>query len=100
MDFLVSYEWPGNVRELENAIERAVVVGKCNSIKVEDLPFHVSNGIEPTDGDRRLCAMEKKYILKILNESNWNISKSAQILDIDRVTLYNKIYKYGLRTKN
>jgi DNA-binding NtrC family response regulator len=100
MDFLTGYEWPGNVRELENAIERAVVVGKGTSIKVEDLPFHVSNSIDLDNGDKRLSAMEKRYILKILNETNWNISKSAQILDIDRVTLYNKINKYGLRTKN
>ena len=100
MDFLVNYEWPGNVRELENAIERAVVVGKANLIKVEDLPFHVANNIDLDNGDKSLSAFEKKYILKILNDNNWNISRSALILEIDRVTLYNKIYKYGLRTKS
>ncbi|MFO7445859.1 MAG: sigma-54 dependent transcriptional regulator [Ignavibacteriaceae bacterium] len=100
MDFLLKYDWPGNVRELENAIERAVVVGKTDTIKVEDLPFHVSstnNNMISDDGDKTLAAIEKKYILRTLNENNWNISRSAVILDIDRVTLYNKINKYGLR---
>ncbi|MEJ2615532.1 MAG: sigma-54 dependent transcriptional regulator [Ignavibacteriaceae bacterium] len=45
MDFLTNYDWPGNVRELENAIERAVVIGKESSIHVKDLPFHVSNNM-------------------------------------------------------
>ncbi len=96
MEFLVNYEWPGNVRELENAIERALVVGKTESIKIEDLPFHIS----PTfidDGDHSLSAMEKKHIAKVLDDNNWNISRSAEVLQIDRVTLYNKINKYGLR---
>ena len=98
MEFLINYEWPGNVRELENAIERAVVVGKTNTIVVEDLPFHVSamNFIDD-EGCKSLSAIEKKHILNILNENHWNISKSASILEIDRVTLYNKISKYELR---
>jgi len=96
MEFLVNYEWPGNVRELENAIERALVVGKTDSIKIEDLPFHISPTIFD-DGDHSLSAMEKKHIIMVLEDNNWNISKSAEVLQIDRVTLYNKINKYGLR---
>ena len=98
MEFLTKYDWPGNVRELENAIERAVVVGKGETIKVDDLPFHVSSSqAANSDGDTSMTAMEKKHIARVLNENNWNISKSALILEIDRVTLYNKISKYGLR---
>ncbi|HUX60915.1 MAG TPA: sigma-54 dependent transcriptional regulator [Ignavibacteriaceae bacterium] len=98
LDFLVHYDWPGNVRELENAMERAMVIGKIDTIVVDDLPFHVSsNNFVSDDGYKSLSAMEKKYINKILNENNWNISRSASILEIDRVTLYNKINKYGLR---
>ena len=98
MEFLTKYDWPGNVRELENAIERAVVVGKSDTIKVDDLPFHVSPSPSATaDGDYSMTAMEKKHIARVLNENNWNISKSALALEIDRVTLYNKINKYGLR---
>ena len=98
MEFLTKYDWPGNVRELENAIERAVVVGKGDTIKVDDLPFHVSSSQSATgNGDNSMTAMEKKHISRVLNENNWNISKSALALEIDRVTLYNKINKYGLR---
>jgi len=98
MDFLINHNWPGNVRELENAIERAMVVGKTSSIIVEDLPFHVSsNNFEFNSEEKSLSSMERKYILNILNENSWNISKAAQILEIDRVTLYNKISKYNLR---
>ena len=98
VNFILGYDWPGNVRELENAIERAIVIGKGDFITVDDLPFHLSSpGFEPEDGRKSLSAIEKKYILKVLNENNWNISRSAAILEIDRVTLYNKINKYKLR---
>lgn len=100
MDFLEKYDWPGNVRELENAIERAVVAGKGDCIKVEDLPFHVSsmakNEEEP---DNTLLGIEKKHILKVLISNKWNITKAAHELDIDRVTLYNKINKYSLKAE-
>jgi two-component system, NtrC family, response regulator AtoC len=96
MDVMVRYNWPGNVRELENAVERAMVVGKPPSILPDDLPFRLSekNNI-PHSGS--LAEMEKIHILSILEQNNWNISRSADILEIDRVTLYNKIHKYGLR---
>lgn len=98
LDFLMNYDWRGNVRELENAIERAMVVGKSETILIEDLPFHATNNLYETDGDdKSLSSMEKRYILRMLNECSWNISKAAQNLGIDRVTLYNKINKYDLR---
>ena len=95
MDFLTKYEWPGNVRELENAIERAIVIGKGKEIVVDDLPFH--NNIIKEPDNYKLSAIERKHILKVLLENEWNISRSAGILDIDRVTLYNKIDKYELK---
>ena len=96
MDVLVRYNWPGNVRELENAIERAMVVGKPPAILPEDLPFRLSDKNNmPHNGS--LAAIEKTHIAHVLEQNNWNISRSAEILEIDRVTLYNKIHKYGLR---
>ncbi len=97
LDFLMNHNWPGNVRELENAIERAMVVGKTDSITVEDLPFHLSSSAFSLNNEvKTLADMERKFILNTLNENGWNISKTAQILEIDRVTLYNKISKYNL----
>jgi DNA-binding NtrC family response regulator len=96
MDVLVRYNWPGNVRELENAVERAMVVGKPPAIVPEDLPFRLSEKNNmPHSGS--LASVERLHITQVLEQNNWNISRSAEILEIDRVTLYNKIHKYGLR---
>jgi transcriptional regulator with PAS, ATPase and Fis domain len=96
IDILDGYNWPGNVRELENAIERAMVVGKPPAIQPQDLPFQLSGKNQvPQSGS--LAEVEKHYIILVLEKTNWNISRSAEILQIDRVTLYNKIQKYGLK---
>lgn len=94
-ELLFQHQWPGNVRELENAIERAMVVGKGEEITPEDLPVQLQeNGEEP---DRlSLEAMEKEHIKKVLKEMDGNVTQSAKVLGIDRVTLYNKIKKYGI----
>ncbi|MCL6494195.1 MAG: sigma-54 dependent transcriptional regulator [Ignavibacterium sp.] len=98
MNFMLRYKWPGNVRELENAIERAVVICRTDKIQLEDLPFKVSNNALYNEvEDKSLSEVEKRHIALVLKENNWNISKSAEDLKIDRVTLYNKIKKYGLR---
>lgn len=92
---LKGYEWPGNVRELENAIERAVVVSCGQMIDKEHLPLHTQASAR-VDG-KRLEDVEHRYIEEVLAETGWNISRSAAILDIDRVTLYHKIQKFGLK---
>ena len=93
---LDKYHWPGNVRELENAIERAMVVGKQNKITLNDLRFQFD--VDKDAGvDESLSNVEKIHIEKVLSSTGWNISKSAEILKIDRVTLYNKIKKYHLK---
>lgn len=99
-DFLINYDWPGNVRELENAIERGLVVGKSETIIVDDLPFRIASvEFNPEEDKESLSVIEKKHILRVLNKNKWNISRSAQVLEIDKVTLYNKINKYNLRSK-
>ncbi len=96
MDQMMRYEWPGNVRELENAIERAVVVGKGREIRPRDLPI-----VHPEGGaglaDHSLKAVEKAHIARVLNENRWNISRAAQTLGIDRSTLYKKIARYRIQ---
>jgi DNA-binding NtrC family response regulator len=95
LKLMMEYEWPGNVRELENAIERAVVVGKKNEIVPENLPFF-NQSRAPESGLKSLKDREKLHILHVLEENGWNISKTAEELEIDRVTLYNKIKRYNL----
>ncbi|MBN2092256.1 sigma-54-dependent Fis family transcriptional regulator [candidate division KSB1 bacterium] len=95
---LLSYPWPGNVRELENAIERAMVVGKTMTIQIEDLPFQDANRLSPTYSTAlTLEEIEREHIQKVIKESNGNVSRAANLLGIDRVTLYSKIKKYGIQ---
>jgi transcriptional regulator with PAS, ATPase and Fis domain len=96
MDEMMLYEWPGNVRELENAIERAVVVGKERRILPGDLPiFNPEHICFPSDSS--LKGVERGHIVRILEDNQWNISKSAATLGIDRSTLYSKIRRYDIR---
>jgi len=89
------HDWPGNVRELENAIERAMVVTQGDMIDKEHLPLQTS--MSPVNDGKRLADIEHRHIEHVLRENGWNVSRSAAILDIDRVTLYHKIEKYGLK---
>ncbi|MBW2709643.1 MAG: sigma-54-dependent Fis family transcriptional regulator [Deltaproteobacteria bacterium] len=93
---LMDYHWPGNVRELENIIERALVIGTGREIMPEDLPFSRSD-TRAFDSPKSLKMMEKAHILKILEQTGWNISKAAREMDIDRQTLYNKMNKYTIK---
>lgn len=95
LDLLLSYDWPGNVRELENAIERAMVIGHEPEIQASDFPLqHAAPG--PQTGGS-LEDVERAHILKVLEDCDWNQSRAARVLKIDRVTLYNKIKKYGFK---
>jgi transcriptional regulator of acetoin/glycerol metabolism len=95
LEAIVAYDWPGNVRELQNAIERAVVVGTPPVIHRRNLPARVIQS-QPQRNGESLAEMERLHIATVLNANDWNISKSAATLDIDRGTLYNKIKKYEL----
>ena len=95
MHALKAYDWPGNVRELENAVERAMVVATGSSIEKQHLPLHTLSA--QREVGKRLSDVEQRHIEDVLKETAWNVSRSAAILDIDRVTLYHKIEKYGLK---
>ena len=94
LEAMRQYSWPGNVRELENAIERAVVVGKGRQLKPADLPFVV--GAEEEVAGLSLEDMERRYIAQVLASAKGHISNAAKVLRINRTTLYHKIKKYGL----
>ena len=95
MNVLESYDWPGNVRELSNAIERAMVVGKGISIQPEDLPLR-NRVREAAGAPDSLAEIEKRHIASVLARTDWNITRAADLLGVDRATVYNKIKKYGL----
>ncbi len=95
LELLEAYDWPGNVRELENAIERAVVLARGSLLCREDFAFLLKTpGHVAPDS---LEDMERNHIGNTLRYCNWNISKAARILGVNRTTLHNKIRKYGLR---
>lgn len=96
-ELLLSYSWPGNVRELENAIERAMVVGKKRELSVEDLPFYFDKRPNMIGKKMALADIEKQHIERVLAETEGNITRAARLLGIDRVTLYNKLKKYGIQ---
>ena len=95
MDEMMIYDWPGNIRELENAIERAVVVGRQREILPENLPIFCHEPA-PVIKAHSLKDIEKNHIERVLTENQWNIARSAKILGIDRSTLYSKIKRYNI----
>jgi two-component system response regulator HydG len=102
LDALVSYSWPGNVRELENALERAVILTSRDSIAVSALPERVTERVsEPLVADRTpanptLEAVERAYIMWVLQSEGGNKSRAAEVLGIDPSTLYRKLSRYGV----
>lgn len=95
MNYLVNYDWPGNIRELENVVElminseevRLDLYDAGKEIKKISISFNSALSLE---------AMEKQHIIKIINDSNGNLSLAAKTLDIGRNTLYRKIEKYDI----
>ncbi len=94
---LEEFDFPGNIRELENMIERAIVIGNGKKITLKDLPLEKNIKITSVES---LDELEKKHISNILLKYDWNISRTAKALQVDRVTLYNKIKKYNLKSTN
>src|SRR5688572_31971135 len=121
MEALKSYRWRGNIRELRNAIERLMIMTSGDVVRLEDLPAEVRSG----DGASRMPdasaavsssaadsaaaapgvgtlrefkdAAERAYLVQKLRETNWNISKTAEIIDTPRSNLYKKLEQYGIK---
>ena len=102
---LLDYAWPGNVRELQNAIEYAVVLAQQGVIGVKELPTEVQlrklseqaeRGAPPRTGVQSLDEVERDTILRALAECHGNKKKAAELLGIQRPTLYNKMKRYAI----
>lgn len=91
------YDWPGNLRELKNVIKRSVLLSTIDNIELDVLPKEVAknNAHESLDSFSK-SNYEKEQIVKALKKTNFNKSKAAQLLQITRKTLYNKISHYNL----
>ena len=100
MRILMTHTWPGNVRELENAVEHALTMGSGEVLMPEDLPASVTTPErdivdEATLDNVTLSEVERRYILRILEKMDGHQIKTAQILGIDRRTLYRRLRQYG-----
>jgi DNA-binding NtrC family response regulator len=102
---LLDYSWPGNVRELQNAIEYAVVLARQGLIDVKELPAEIQLptalqqtelGTLPRSGVQSLDDVERTAILQALAECRGNKKKAAELLGIQRPTLYNKMKRYAI----
>jgi two-component system response regulator HydG len=103
LEAMMEYNWPGNVRELENALERAFILSKGDTVDVSVLPQRVTERrSEPLITDRTptsnptLDVVERAYILWVLQSEGGNKSRAAERLGIDPSTLYRKLSRYGV----
>jgi two-component system response regulator HydG len=102
IEVLQEYQWPGNVRELENALERAVILTRADQITVDALPERITERkAEPLVSSRTpmnptLEAVERAYIMWVLQSEGGNKSRAAEVLGIDPSTLYRKLSRYGV----
>jgi two-component system, NtrC family, response regulator AtoC len=98
LSLLMKHDWPGNVRELRNVLERGVVVAKGPHLQPDDLGLTPTQArLDTLDTTLSLEEVERRHVTAVLHSVSWNVTQAARVLEIDRVTLYNKIRKYGLR---
>src|SRR5215831_5710112 len=101
LELLKKYDWPGNVRELENVMERVLILADTGVIEPTDLPDSIRFGQQQRGSlvidspDMTLEQLEKEYILKVLQHTNWQKKRASEILGINASTLYRKLISYG-----
>lgn len=106
---LTDYHWPGNVRELKNIIERLVIMSPGATITEQELPAMMTHRralsqSSSTPGEDRTLRearddFEREFILQKLEENDWNISRTAEAIEIERSNLHRKIKSYGIELK-
>ena len=104
---LLAYAWPGNIRELRNCIDRAVALARFEEVIVEDLPVQVRDYrathvlVAANDPSELvpLAEVERRYIERVMEVVGSNKRQAAQVLGVDRATLYRKLERWGPRTE-
>jgi len=107
---LQSYDWPGNIRELKNIMERLVIISSTTSIDLMQLPEAIlessnapsGGGDISADNSSLRCAredFERHFIIQKLEENDWNITRTAEAIDLERSNLHRKIRSYGIELK-
>ncbi len=99
---MLAYHWPGNVRELENAIERAVALAQFDHVTVEDLPekiraYRADRFLLAADDAQEIVTLDeidRRYIMRVLTLLGGNKARAAEMLGLDRRTLYRRLEKY------
>jgi two-component system nitrogen regulation response regulator NtrX len=121
MEALQRYRWRGNIRELRNTIERVLIMSAADIVRFDDLPGEIRSGetARPLPGGESMAglassgqpattpasgtlrefkdAAERAYLVQKLRENNWNISKTAEVIDTPRSNLYKKLEQYGIK---
>ena len=95
LQVLMDFDWPGNVRQLENAVSHAVIVCQADVIGRKHLPRFLKDRPEEI-ASTSLAEQERRLILRVLKEANWNKHDAARRLKLSRSTLYSKIRRYNL----
>jgi DNA-binding NtrC family response regulator len=103
VEALVAYDFPGNVRELENAIEHGFVRCRGRQIRLEHLPAHIvehrarlSAAVPPPDS---LEAMEREFLIRVLDENSWRLNAVADRLCLSRTTLWRRLRRLGIENR-
>ncbi|MCA9070451.1 MAG: sigma-54-dependent Fis family transcriptional regulator, partial [Planctomycetaceae bacterium] len=106
LESLLHYHWPGNVRELQNVVERSVILCQGKEVTASDIQLSTLRAEKEDHPDMTTPAgyreislevLEKEHILATLDWTDWNKSKAAQILGIERSTLDRKLKRYRMR---
>jgi len=101
LEMLAGYSWPGNVRELENTIERAITLNTTGVLAAGDFSAHVQQASTTSAAfPRELLPLEeidRQYILYVVQRCNGNMTRAAEVLQIDRRTLYRMVERFGVR---
>jgi sigma-54 dependent transcriptional regulator, acetoin dehydrogenase operon transcriptional activator AcoR len=100
MEVILQYDWPGNIRQLKNCIEQASFKADTSIIQLEDLPDEVRGTIVKSGASKKItikpAKIEKETLVKILQETGGNVTKTSKILNISRMTVYRKIGEFNL----